>query len=587
MLYKKFTNRLLLLTIAIGLSACSMPAKKTPMPIEPVEWKGQSLESQVSQKAMYDYLLGQIAGVHSSIAEQQRQPEKAKALLEVAVPHLIEASGSIDDAGLAEHATKAATFSGDSRQAYDAASRWVQLKPDESRAHQYAALAALKSEDQEKAFEHFRRVISLAPTEDDGMLDVGMLLSREADKDSALTTAEALISAYPHSAAAHYVNGTVQLRYDKKAEGLAVLDKALAIQPSYRNAKLLKANVLRSQGKLDEGLAILQQEVDANPDDMELRAAYARMLISAKRYEAARDQYEALFKSNPNNTNLAFRLGMLTLELNQLDLAEKYFKHVLTSDKRTHESLFHLGRVAEMREDYQTALQYYMRVTEGEYRLEALLRESRMLALLGKPEDGLAAIDALQTSNTDAGMDVRLYLAKADIWVTQKNYQSAYDVVTEALQKHEQDFDLRFTRSMLSEKVGLIDESIADLEMLLAKQPRNADLLNALGYTLANRTQQYDRARELIEQAIQLKPDSAAIADSMGWVLFKQDELDEAERYIRKAYELDADPEIAAHLGEILWVKGKQKEAEAIWQKAHNKNPQHDALNQTIQRFQK
>jgi Flp pilus assembly protein TadD len=227
-----------------------------------------------------------------------------------------------------------------------------------------------------------------------------------------------------------------------------------------------------------------------------------------------------------------------------------------------------------------------MRVSEGEYRLDALLREAKMMSSLGHLEDGLAVVEKMQASNNDASLDVRFYLAKIDILVHHKDYSRSYVVASEALKKHPKDFNMLFTRSMLSEKLGDIDGSIKDLEVLAAQQPENPDILNALGYTLANRTEQYARARGLLDKAMQLKPDNAAISDSMGWVLYKQGEMQEAERFIRKAYAMDPDPEIAAHLGEVLWVQGDRQQAEKVWQKALQDHPDHEALNTVIQQYQ-
>ena len=580
----KKVEKLLLVVSCIAVASCSMTRQQSNQDLfQPVP--GLSVKEQFASKTMYNYLLGQIAGVHSTLAEQDRDEEKVAEYLDIAVPNLVEASTNIEDAELAEHATKAAAFSRRYDLTLQAAQRWIELQPNESRAHQYATIAALRLGDEESAITYLSYVVELAPTVDDGLLDVGALLSREEEREPALTVTDQLVKTYADSATAYFMQASVLLRFDEKEQALEKLDKALERKPDDRNVKLLKATVLQRINRPQEALDLLKKEIEADPDDMEVRTAYARMLISERRYADARDQYESLFKANPNNVDLAYRLGMLTLELRQLDLADKYFMHVLRSGKRTFETLYHLGRLAETRDEFKEALQYYMRVTEGEYRLDALMREAKMLSMLGQLEEGMAAIDNLQASNTDPGLDIRFYLAKIDILAHHKDYQRSYDVTNEAIKKHASEFDLLFTRSMLSEKLGNIEESIADLEYLLKKEPDNPDLLNALGYTLANRTEQYDRARELIEKALQLKPDSAAIADSMGWVLYKQGEIDEAERYIRKAYDLDPDPEIAAHLGEILWVKGQQEKANAIWQKALQKDPSHEVLNAVIKQY--
>lgn len=582
---RKKIQQLLLAGLSISLAACAsmQPAGSIDL-IQLSEQQKSQLNPE--GKAMYSYLLGQIAGVHSTLAEQGRDTEKVTAYLGVAVPNLVEASSSLDDLALAEHATKAATFARDFPMALQAAQRWIDLNPKESRAHQYAAIAALHDKQQETALTHFTAVVGLAASADDGLLDVGTLLAREGEKQDALSIAQKIVDTYPDSATALYVQASLQMRFDKKALALSVLDEALAKQPDYRSAKLLKVTVLRSLERSPEALELLENEIARYPEDIEIRSAYAQLLISERRYADAQSQYETLFKSRPNDINMAYRLAMLTLELQQLDLAEKYFMHVLQSGKRSFESLYHLGRIAEQRKEHKKALQYYMRVSEGEYRLDAILREAKMMSILGQLDDGLKIIDKMQSKNTDASLDVRFYMAKIDILIYHDQIQRAYDLTNQALAKYPEDFNVLFTRSMLSEKQGDIARAIKDLEVLVEQQPENPDLLNALGYTLANRTSEYDRAFVLLDKAMRLKPDNSAISDSMGWLLYKQGRLQEAEALIRTAYELDPDPEIAAHLGEILWEKGQVQEAQAVWSKALSEHPEHEVLNQTIQKYQ-
>lgn len=581
------TRNLLLTTlITLGLSACaSVSPQARAIQYQPVS--SATPEQQALNETMYDYLLGQVAGVHSSLAEQRRDEIAAKAYLEVAVPRLSAASERIDDPQLAEYTMKAANYAKKYPEAYNAAKRWTELAPNDARAHQYAAISAMAIEDVDNALVHMGFVIELDASVDQGLQNVSNLLARESNEKQVLPVAKQLVELYPDSAIAPYIQAENLLRFSKSEQALKAVDQALHHDADFTKAKLLKASILQQLKRSAEAANLLAAEIDLHPEDMDLRLAYARFLVSERRYEDARSQYEYLFKKHPNNVDLAYRLGMLSLELNQLDLADKYFMHVLGAGKRVFASLFQLGRIAEQREDYKQALQYYMRVTEGEYRLEALLREAKMMSLLGEPEDGLEAISNMQRENTDPNLDVRFNLFKIDILVDQKNYQAAYDVASVGLNKHDKNFDLLFTRSMLSEQLGLLDESIADLEYLLEQQPENADLLNALGYTLANRTDQYERAQVLIDKAYALKPESAAITDSLAWVYYKRGQFDKAEQYIRKAFSLDPDPEIAAHKGEILWEQGKRQEAEQVWNKALEQAPDHEVLNLTIQKYQK
>lgn len=581
---KRISRWLLVAAGTSGLLACSAIYRQAqPDFFSPAVELGpeQAHEGEV----MYHYLLGQIAGVHSSLAEQERDQEKVEAYLSVAVPHLVKSAQSLDDPAIAEHAAKAAVFARDFAAALSAAERWIELQPNESRAYQYAAISAVRTNDAERAATYLSAIVELAPTVEDGLLDVGSLLSREEEEQPALQLVSDLAAAHKEPAEAPFIVANIQAKFDHHEDALQSLGEALQREPAFRGALMLKARILQKLERKEEALALLAQAVEDNPGDTELRTTYARILITDRRYSDARDQYEALFKLDPGNVDLAYRLGMLTLELNQYELSEKYFTHVLRSGKRSPEALYYLGRTEELRKNYKSALQYYMRVTEGEYRLEALLREAKMLSLLGKVDEGLDAVTTLQEANQDPELDIRFYLAKVEILVEQKDYDAAYKLLNSAIKKYPDSFDLVYSRSMVTEKLGNVKESIRDLRNLRKQDPENPDIMNALGYTLANRTTEYEEAEELISKAIKLKPDSPAITDSMGWVLYRQGKLEEALRYLRKAHAMDPDPEIAGHLGEVLWQLGQKEEATAIWDEALERDPDHDVLKSIIKQF--
>jgi tetratricopeptide (TPR) repeat protein len=145
--------------------------------------------------------------------------------------------------------------------------------------------------------------------------------------------------------------------------------------------------------------------------------------------------------------------------------------------------------------------------------------------------------------------------------------------------------ELLYSRSLTAEKMGRIDMMEQDLKRILQRDPNNARALNALGYTLADRTDRYQEAYGYIERAFKQRPDDIAILDSMGWVLYRLGRLDEAQEYLRRAAAQIRDGEIAAHLGEVLWAAGKRDEARQIWEEALKFAPDHEVLQQTIQRF--
>ncbi|MEM7283193.1 MAG: tetratricopeptide repeat protein, partial [Pseudomonadota bacterium] len=244
---------------------------------------------------------------------------------------------------------------------------------------------------------------------------------------------------------------------------------------------------------------------------------------------------------------------------------------------------FYLGSVAELQEDFEKALPFYVRVQTGTYATAAQVRVAHILAELGRLDAALAHLERRRDAFPDE--DVALSEAEASILSDSGRIRDALKAYDEAIKRHPDSRSLRFSRSFLLERENRVSEALAELTMLLEEQPDDPVALNALGYTLADRTDEYQRAFEYISRALEQIPNDAAIIDSMGWVHYRLGNNEEALKYLRQAYDLTQDPEVAAHLGEVLWVQGEVEEAQSIWEQALLDHPDHEKLRDTIQRF--
>ncbi|MGM0563547.1 MAG: tetratricopeptide repeat protein [Pseudomonadota bacterium] len=576
----------ILFTTLIALTGCEALSGKRAerQQLESVVGS-RSIAPDESTQVMYDYLLGQVAGVHSSLAEESGDSETATSYLQLALPHLLSAAGKMKDPQVAQQAAKAALYSGDDKRALEAAEQWLTLSPESEAAHHYAALASLHLGEVEQATDYFDARVQLADEPRSGLLEVAAVLVSERQARGALKVAETLAGRYPEESAAYYAKASVEARYGENERALMSVNESLALNPDDTGAIVLKTQVLQALGRDERALEVLSEAVSSGGGGDELRHSYARLLMQMHRYDEARYQYELMFQEQPHNTDLAIRLGLLSLELEELDAAERYFNHVLRSGRDSQEALYYLGRVDERRGDYQSALRYYLRVSEGEYRTDAMLRQARMLAKLGRVEEGLDVIDMLAEGDERLDKHASYTLAKVDILASQFEYARAYDLLQRALEREPDHFDLLYAHSMMAEKVGEVDQAIEDLRHLLSLEPDNPNLKNALGYTLVNRTEQLAEGEKLIREAYEVKPHSAAIMDSMGWMHYRKGELEKAQELLEQAYATDPDPEIAAHLGEVLWQRGEREEARRIWEEASDRAPDHDVLKQTIEQY--
>ena len=188
---------------------------------------------------------------------------------------------------------------------------------------------------------------------------------------------------------------------------------------------------------------------------------------------------------------------------------------------------------------------------------------------------------------TSATVKLRLYLAEGDLLRSTNHDQKAFELYSDALLKMPGNSQLLYARALTAEKLEHLDVALQDLKTIVKHEPNNVQALNALGYTLADRTKRYKEALKYIEAAYKLNSTDPAIIDSLGWVYYRMGNHEKALQYLQQAFALLKDPEIGAHLGEVLWVMGKQQQARKVWDEALQTQPQHKALRDVIKRFTK
>jgi tetratricopeptide (TPR) repeat protein len=206
-----------------------------------------------------------------------------------------------------------------------------------------------------------------------------------------------------------------------------------------------------------------------------------------------------------------------------------------------------------------------------------------MYADLDRIDDALTTLDA--AASTEPRNQLKYQLAKSEVLARVERNHEAIAIMDSALASNPDETSLLYSRAMLKEKVGDFDAMEADLRRVLELQPNNSAALNALGYTFANRNQRLDEAWELIERAYQINPTDPAIIDSMGWIKYRMGQPQVALDFLRQAYSAFKDQEIAAHLGEVLWILGEKEEATRIWRQALQDHPDSKVLRDVMQRF--
>jgi tetratricopeptide (TPR) repeat protein len=506
-----------------------------------------------------------------------------RAVLPVAVEHYGKLVAATTDPQLAERATKIALYAQDHAAALANAEKWIALAPHDLEARQIAAAMYVRAGRAEPAIAHLEYVLEHDRSKHgDKLKMIASLLGREEDKTTALQVMESVLSHRLDDPDSLLVYAVLALRADKIEASRRAMDKLVAKADISPNMALAYVAALEKQGEIEEALRFLERALVRTPQEFGLRLLYARMLAEADRFKEARLEFLKLHRQAPDSTDVIYALGLLNLQMNQVEEAEKNFLELAKFAERRDDANFYLGQVAESRNKQAEALQRYRAVVGGASQFQAQVRIAVLLAGQKKVTEARAVLANLKPDSDDQRRQA--VLVEAEILAEQKDYANAMAVFDKAL-NGTYDTTLLYSRAMLAERMDRLDVLEADLRQILEKEPDNADALNALGFTLADRTARYEEAHELIKRALALTPDNFYVLDSMGWVLYRLGRLKEAVPFLEKARAQRNDPEIAAHLGEVLWVLGRQDDAREVWNNALEAHPEDQKILDAIKRL--
>ncbi|MFN2166353.1 MAG: tetratricopeptide repeat protein, partial [Anaerolineae bacterium] len=266
-----------------------------------------------------------------------------------------------------------------------------------------------------------------------------------------------------------------------------------------------------------------------------------------------------------------------------MDDARRHFMALMATGRFPDDAVFYLGSIAEQEGDLHEAVRMYSRVSGGQHLVTAQVRLALLMYRMGRPQLALQHLEEFGRLNPRA--EVELSTARAELLARMGDTDAALQAYDELIAAHPEADEALYARALLYERLDRVDEALADMRELLRRRPDDPTFLNALGYTLADRTERYDEAYDLVRRAYEQAPDSPAVVDSMGWVLFRLGRHEEALEYLRRAWDLERDPEIAAHLGEVLWDMGRADEARDVWTDAIVDFPDSEVLRETMRRL--
>jgi len=466
------------------------------------------------------------------------------------------------------------------------AERWIRADTAELAAQRAAAAAALSLHLIETSAAHDRYLLNNAP---DGAEAEAARLETELraadDIYGARQVADRLASGAPPSAMSLRLQGFTALRADDPAAAARSFAAALAqpgatdphgeLTQAWRRARVLAGEI---EAPLAEAQAELQKEGTA-----EHRLDYALLLWSARRDALARAQLQPLTDEAQSRPEALRLLALIDFQSGDDAAAATHFTELAAAGAFLDECFYYLGLIADRHGDLERALRSYARVQGGENLVPALLRAAAILYKHGAEGQALELLDRLQSDAAESAPQI--LAARADLYAQTGHDDLALELLEESRLQYPYSVELRYAMATELERTGEVDAALEQLRELLKERPDDPAAMNALGYTLADHSRQLHRARALIEQAYAAAPKSAAIRDSLGWVLYREGRAAEALPYLQGAFADEPGGDIGAHLGEVLWKLDQRDAAEHVWMEARRIDSENRLVRTTRQRL--
>ena len=516
------------------------------------------------KETLYQLLVAEVAGYRGQY--------------DTALEKYVEMAVQSRDPGVAARATRLASYLKRYPEALQTAQIWAAEDPESLDAHRHAADQFMRIGDLESAILHMEAVKRMG-----GLANFDVFAYRAANLDdegraALLEAITRMLEDYAQDEQLLFSKAVLLEQSGRLEEALALTDILLRHKKNI-NVIILKVNALKDLHRTEDAVRFLDEALD----DRRLRLISARFLFEVNRLNAARSQYEWVLERSPKDGDILFALALIAMEQKKDESAKKYLNQMIRWNRRASEAHFYLGSIAEKDKDYPLAIREYKQVGNGYEYLPAQARIAAMMVDQGRLNDAREYLQRTREENPERYQ--QLIVVEAQLLSERGLEKEVFSLLDDAITADSENVDLLYFRAMSGGKFNHLDILERDLRAIIALEPDNADALNALGYSLTDRTSRHEEALGLIERALAIKPNEAAFIDSMGWVLYRLEKMEEAVKFLRQALEMFANDEVAAHLGEVLWELGERLEAGRVWEKALELKPDSEILNQVINRF--
>lgn len=564
---KLLLSSCILLVLLTGCNLLETNHQKKDIQLAPVALTTKPTVKPFPQDTLATLLIAEFAGKRGQF--------------ELALHNYVQQAEQTKDPKIAERAYQMASYLDDKAEQLAMALLWVSVAPNNIDANRAAAIELTTNERGREATPYFEKV--LAHTEQLDFLELtDTALTNKARQEVILGIDQLLVS-QPNKPQLIFTKALLQAENGLSEEALITLKRLPNNKKLDHNIVMLKVYLLQSIGDTDEALALLDKEVKNHPQNKRLRLNLAQRLISNGKIFEAKQQFLALAKQYPSDLEVRFALALVCLENKDWDEAIGYLRTLQDEGINPNAIYYYLASAYNEKGDKEQALANYRQVTGGENYLAATANTANILFERKQISEAQQLLAATRKKHPE--LATALYLFEVEQLQKGDQLAEAMQVINQALLADPQNITLLYSRAILAEQTNNLTRAEQDLRQIIKLDPNNDTAINALGYILTDRTTRYQEALILIRRALEINPDNPAALDSFGWVKYKLGDLTTAQNYLQQAYIINPDPEIAAHLGEVLWKKGQQQQAKTVWSQALTDNPTNKTLHTTIKRL--
>ncbi len=557
--------------LLVLISACAQQKEKE-LPIPPHEPLPKThIEStkQLDEETLYTILVAELALVREHY--------------ELGLANYAAQSEATQDVNITARAAQISRILNRHDKSLELAERWHELDPGNREARLILISEYVYHERFSEAFDEASQLLKAGETAGFEEIAIEAVQKGYSGLDTLSDHYKTLLNLYPDNIELLIGSG-VLLQASKDLEpALAYIRRAREIAPENARAVYQEYRILKALELDEEATETYGHLVALQPNNFRARSRYAHMLIRVD-MPSALEQYTILHNQSPQNNDVLLNLALIQLDQGKFDQAKGNFETLLERNEHLQISNYGLAEVARANENLDTALTHYMRVDSGSRYVDAASKAAVIITQNEGFEDALTFLAKRREKATNEDKE-SLFLIEADTLNKAGQPERAIATYDLGIQRFPDSVTLLYSRAMHFATQGEVAAAEIDFKRILEHSPENAATLNALGYTLLDLTDRITEAGRYIRQAYALQPDDPAIIDSMGWLEYKLGNLRKAQTLLERALELYMDDEIAAHLGEVLWVQSQKRHAKKIWRRGLDHDPDSEVIKATINRL--